>query len=148
SSHLARRDEERAVARPLSVLLPLIKQDMADGKAAAEQAGLPYYRAAGEKMLKAKPQIEHGHFRDWITRNFGISYSHAHKYMQLAEHAQKSSAKRFSSLSDFIRKTCTPSYNLPHTVRPPSWHDPVKQIVDRVDTATINRARGSQARRG
>ena len=45
-----------AVARPLRILVPLIKDDLKEGDAAAERAGLPHYRAAGEKMLEAKPQ--------------------------------------------------------------------------------------------
>jgi len=131
------------VARPLRVLIPLIHDDLKQARDAAERAGLPYYRAAGEKMLEAKPQILHGQFRDWIKRNFGISYQHATQYMGLAK---SSRTQDFSSLSDFVRQTSSPTYNLPHTVRPPSWHEPVKQIVDRVDTETLNRAREEMKR--
>lgn len=45
---------DNQVARPLHVLIPLIKEDLKQGDEAAKQAGMPFYRAAGEKMLEAK----------------------------------------------------------------------------------------------
>lgn len=75
----------REVARPLKVLVPLIKEDLESGREASERAGLPYYRAAGEKMIEAKEQIA-------------------------------------------------------PTVRPQAWHEPVKQIIGRVDLETLRDA--------
>jgi len=126
------------IARPLHVLVPLIREDLKLANEAAKRAGLPYYAAAGAKMLEAKDgkQIPHGEFRAWIERNFKISYAHAHKYMQYAEYnrTEKSSVDDFSSLSDFVRrKTQNKSYNTPQTVRPQPWHEPVKKIIDRVN---------------
>jgi hypothetical protein len=135
------------IARPLRVLVPLIKDDLQRAREAAERAGLPYFRDAGEKLLEAKEQLAHGEFLPWVKRNFALSMETAKHYMRLAEHAaehaaeQNGSALPFSSLSDFIRKTSNPNYNLPHTVRPPTWHEPVKKIVERVDTDTLNLAR-------
>lgn len=120
---------ERQVARPLKVLVPLIEDDLRQGREAAERAGLPYYRNAGEKMLEAKPQVGHGSFQDWIKRNFGISKQQANLYMRLAG-TEKSSALDFSSLSEFVRETGNPNYNKPHTVRPQAWHEPVKQAIN------------------
>jgi hypothetical protein len=125
------------------VLLPLIKQDLADGKEAAEQAGLPYYRAAGEKLLEAKAQLQHGEFLPWLTRNFHLTSRTASTYMKLAEalHGQKGNALPFSSLGDFLRKTGpNPNYNT-FASKKPAWQESVKQVVNRVDTATLNRAR-------
>lgn len=131
------RKETQAVSRPLKVLVPLIQEDLKQGREAAERAGLPYYRAAGEKLLEAKSQVEHGEFTGWVTRNFNITARHARRYMDLAEHTalqnQKGLASPFSSLSDFVRKTSDPEYN-----RPSAWHEPVQRIVDRVDTETLN----------
>jgi hypothetical protein len=134
-AQLAKKQGDDKIARPLNVLVPLIQADLKHGSAAAEEAGLPYYRAAGEKMLEAKPQIPHGNFRNWIERNFPIRYKHARRYMQLAEETtEKSLARDFSSLGDFLRQSGNePSYN-----RPVSWQKPVKQIVSRVDTETLN----------
>src|SRR5215475_2896034 len=96
------------VARPLNILAPLIWKDLQDGNVAAEQAGLPFFRAAGEKMIEAKPQMKHGEFGPWIKRHFRITERQARHYMALARAtggAQSGSALPFSSLSDFIRQT-------------------------------------------
>ena len=123
------------VARALSVLVPLIQNDLLLGKAAAEHAGLPFYRRAGEKMLEAKPQVAHGNFQDWVKRNFTITYETARRYMRLAED-EKTTGVVFSSISDHVRQTSNPNYN-----RPSPWDEPVKKIVARVDTETLNLAR-------
>lgn len=134
---------ETRLARPLKELVPLIRQDIEAGKDAERQAGLPYYQAAGEKLLEAKEQLRHGEFKGWVERNLSVSYSHAHKYMQLAEAAiksgdQKSFANDFSSLSDFIRQgTGNKNYNKPHTVRPQAWHQPIKDVLATVDEAFL-----------
>ena len=106
---LAEKQDQR-LARPLKVLVPLIKDDLAHGRDAAERAGLPYYQAAGEKMLEAKSQLKHGEFQPWIKRNLGISYRQAWQYMKLAETTagQKFGAANFSSLRDFARQTRHP----------------------------------------
>src|SRR5262245_26743828 len=95
------RPDSTHVARPLHVLLPLIRDDLQQGREAAERAAMPYYQAAGEKLLEAKTQCPHGQFRPWIERNFKIKYRQATYYMRLAEEAarQKCSALPFSSLS-------------------------------------------------
>jgi hypothetical protein len=122
------------VARPLRVLVPLIQADLKHGKDAAEQAGMPYYRAAGEKLLEAKEQLKHGEFVPWVKRHFTLSMETAKHYIRLAEHDRENgSALPFSSLSDFIRQTSNPNYN-----KPSSWDEPVKQVIGRVDTETLN----------
>jgi Protein of unknown function (DUF3102) len=55
------------------------------GNEAAQAAGMPYYRAAGEKMLEAKAQLKHGEFGPWIKRKFSISDRQARTYMALAK---------------------------------------------------------------
>lgn len=132
-----------AIARPLKVLVPLIKDDLAKAKDAAERAGLPYYQAAGEKMIEAKSQLNHGEFTDWMKRNFDISIQHARKYMRLAEHSagQKESADSFSSLADFVRQTAkNPSdetYGRSYG-QTSAWHGSVKEVVKEIDTETLN----------
>jgi hypothetical protein len=90
--------EEHQVARPLKVLVPLIKEDLA----AAELAGMPYHRAAGEKMLEAKSQIPHGQFGAWVNRHFQITQRAAQYYMSLVK-TEKRTSVRFSSMDDFRR---------------------------------------------
>lgn len=59
------------VARPLRVLVPLIKQDFE----AAEKAGMAYYKAAGDKLNEAleghfdgRPRSD---FYEWAEKTFG-----------------------------------------------------------------------------
>ena len=71
------------------------------------RAGLPYYQAAGEKMLEAKLQLKHGEFGDWIKRNFALKERQARLYMELARatsNKEIGSTLPFSSLSDFVRE--------------------------------------------
>lgn len=78
------KDDSKEVMRPLRVLVPLIKDDLEHGDEAAQRAGMPYYRAAGEKMLEAKPQVSGG-FESWLKRNFPKhSLSACRNYMSLA----------------------------------------------------------------
>lgn len=105
--------EQQVVApRPLRELVELIKADLEKGN----EAGLPYFRAAGEKMIEAKAQLQHGEFGPWIKRNFGISKVTASHYMKLARATagEKLSAANFSSMNDFIRKTKRPNSDRPH----------------------------------
>ena len=71
---IATQHQPTQVARPLIVLVPLIKQDLQQGNEAAKTASEPYYRAAGEKMIEAKasPEMKHGTFEAWIKRHFDI----------------------------------------------------------------------------
>ncbi len=92
------------VARSLTVLAPLIKEEIEAGNA----AGVEHYRRAGEMLIEAKAQCQHGEWKDWIARNFskqcGLSYSTAKNYMKLAEKAaeQKDSALPFSSIREAV----------------------------------------------
>jgi hypothetical protein len=126
-----------AVARPLRVLVPLIKEDLILGRTAAERAGMPHYIDAGEKLLEAKPQMPRGEFQEWVKRNFPLTIRQAQTYMHLAR--DKRSALRSTSISEFLRENVNPNYNRPPA--PPTWQEPVKKIIDRVDTETLNLAR-------
>jgi hypothetical protein len=142
------------VARPLNILVPLIKEDLRQGREASDRAGMPYYRAAGEKMIEAKPQIKRGEFGSWIKRNFQISSGHAQNYMALARAtagAQKSSLDDFSSLEQFRRDHL--GHNRPTPIHRPHWHDPVKEGIERaaairnLHTEELKRADEREAQR-
>jgi len=139
--------EAAPIARPLEVLAPLIRGDLKDAKNAAERAGLPYFEAAGHKLIEAKEQKEHGAFMVWVRKHVHISMETAAIYMKLAEYMkQNSGTPEFSSLSDFVRKTGRPTYNKPHTVRPTPWHEPVKKAVGRVNVEALNRDAANRAK--
>ena len=124
-----------AIARPLRVLVPLIKDDLKEGDAAAERAGLPHYRAAGEKMLEAKPQLS-GEFEAWVRRNFKISSTQARRYMALARTTEDRNFNRQPvTLTEAIGEQ-------PRDVRRAKWHAPVAEIVSK---AQINAVRWAQA---
>jgi hypothetical protein len=117
---------EGKVARPLRVLVPLIKKDLDQAHDASKRAGMPYYRTAGEKMLEAKPQMTHAEFAPWVKRNFDISYSQAQQYMNYAVAIETSSRTReFSSLNEF-KGDIGRSRPTKQT-----WHDDVKDNIER-----------------
>ena len=68
------------ISRPLKVLVPLIKIELAD----ADEAGLEHYRKAGEMLIEAKDQVAHGSWSRWLTKNFELSQNTALRYMRLA----------------------------------------------------------------
>jgi DUF3102 family protein len=117
-----------AIARPLDELVRLIQDDLRQGREAAERAAMPYYRAAGEKLIEAKSQMEHGAFLPWVARHFKIRKNQASVYMALAAAYanEKSGAPDFVSLRDFERTTGR---------RPAS-----QQSAGRVDSAPLNLA--------
>lgn len=71
---------EKAIGRPLKVLIPLIQQDLEHG----DRAGMNYYAAAGDKLLEAKPQVSHGYWGPWLSKNFDLSDRTAQNYMRYA----------------------------------------------------------------
>lgn len=133
--------EENQVARPLSILVPLIREDLEQAKEASERAGLPYYRSAGEKLLEAKEQIEYGEFKAWVARSFKISHTQANLYMRLVDTERKTPG-RFSSLHEFRKKHLGEK----QTVYPQDWHEPIKKIIGTIDTGALNRRRAETAR--
>lgn len=102
----------KEITRPLKLLVPLIKKDLEQAKVAADEAAMPYYKAAGEKMWEAKGQIGHGGFEAWVKRNFGIGRRQASLYMQYAKHEMSSTDSHLgkpqpSTLREFVRDHTT-----------------------------------------
>jgi hypothetical protein len=48
----------KRVARSLHVLVPLTRKDLEEGRDAAERAGLPYYRAVGNRETDNHPDLD------------------------------------------------------------------------------------------
>lgn len=80
---------KQAVARPLKVLVPLIKTELAE----ADQAGLEHYRRAGEMLLEAKEQVTYGSWSGWLSKNFELSRMTAQRYMRLARGVESGDIK-------------------------------------------------------
>lgn len=68
------------IARPLAVLVPLIKGELVEGN----RAGLEHYRRAGEMLLEARDQVAAFKFSGWLSKNFDLSKRTAYYYMDLA----------------------------------------------------------------
>jgi hypothetical protein len=115
----------RQVARPPKVLVPLIKEDFRQGDEAADRAALPFYRAAGEKLIEAKAQMARGEFMSWVQRNFHRSQSQANRYMQLAGTTPSIQITRRGGLTAAIGEQ--PRWT-PATAKYP---EPVKESIDR-----------------
>jgi hypothetical protein len=126
-----------AVARPLRVLVPLIKDEMEAGDA----AGLEHYRRAGELLLEAKGQMPHGDFKGWVERNFSRSYRTAREYMQLVPKLKMASPRQFASMQEALGKS--------QGYRPANvgdWYRPVKEVVNKVSVDHLARERQNQQR--
>jgi hypothetical protein len=121
---------DQQIARPLRVLVPLIKHDLEQGREAAERAAMAYYCAAGGKLLEAKSQFSAvSEFNGWIERHFRLSRKQADRYMDYAIHVSNTTetqvrARTFRSLSEFEREQDG------HTrTGKPAWHHDVKAAL-------------------
>jgi len=120
------------VARPLKLLVPLIKSALNAG----DEAGVPHFRKAGEMLHEAKEQVARGEWQGWVERNFNRSVRQAQNYMRLAAQTadQKRSALRFSTLSEFTQPNRDPGHAT-------SWQVPVREIASRVNVAALTAER-------
>jgi len=127
---------DREIVRPLRVLVSLIKEDLKQGREAADRAAMPYYKAAGEKIIEAKDQMAHGEFVPWIKRHFNISRFQATVYMNYAKQAKSNPGITFDSLKDFRRRGL--GHDVPTTggsIKQPEWRESVNENVSRAKVA-------------
>src|SRR6516164_359460 len=96
--------------RPLEVLVPLIKQEIASGNEATER-GMEFYRHAGEMLLEARQQVRSRGWRDWLSENFALSNTTARRWMLVA-----STEGDFGSQREVERHVRVPS-GLPEGIR-------------------------------
>lgn len=124
--------QEHDLARPLKELAPLIKQDLRDAKEAADEAAMPYYIAAGEKLIEAKSQLTAMRWGDWLTRNFHLSQTTAYNYI--------TAAKKFSARRNITFRTASEAYGdtKRHPGHRPAWTEPVQDVLKNLRTASIN----------
>lgn len=76
------------IARPLSVLVPMIQEEVGAGNT----AGIEHFAKAGELLLEAQEsgQVPEFKWGKWLSANFALSRRTAYRYMALAEHIRKS----------------------------------------------------------
>ena len=148
STQLATRGS-REVARPLSVLAPLIKQDIAEGDA----AGGVHYKKAGEKLLEAKEQL--GGFSpsywDWVRRNFKgsngkpLSDATAKQWMDFSQAVPKDPKKPYTSIDDFRRRHLGETV-LTGSKRNRKLFGPAKAVLREVDVESLRQSAQSAAK--
>jgi hypothetical protein len=81
------QEETQAVARPLKVLVPLIKQDIEAMEQTVDKIVSPYYLSIGEKLLEANKHTSYGNWEIWLKESFKISRQTAFNYMDYAQQA-------------------------------------------------------------
>jgi hypothetical protein len=79
--------DKPAIVRPaedLSILAAEINREHEAGEGATRK-GLEHFRAAGERLIRAKAQCGHGKWLAWLKANVRFSQQRASEYMRLAE---------------------------------------------------------------
>jgi hypothetical protein len=133
---------ETKVARPLRVLVPLIKEELTAGYS----AGLEHYRRAGDMLLEAKSQVGHGEWQPWLKRNFELSARQASDYMRLAremreaENGGNAAVFRARTLSEAVGDLRSPGEKFA------SWVPPVREVISRVNVERLAEERQSRER--
>lgn len=126
--------DEKQITRPLKVLVVLIKEDLKQGGEAAERAGMPFYEAAGAKMIESG-LVGHELY-GWTKRNFDIGRHQTLLYIKLAKskgyggEAIASPTKPFTSMDDFRRRQL--GHDRPSSGRVArEWTAPVDEIAEK-----------------
>jgi hypothetical protein len=126
--------EGKLVARPLSVLEGLIREDL--------QRGMEYYRAAGQKLIEARMHfVSNTEFMFWAEKAFPVKEDQIRVYMKYAEkqavqevkfqrdksmgRASVRQPKQFTSLSQFEGRKDTRHAS--------TWTEPVQEVVNRLN---------------
>jgi hypothetical protein len=92
----------QAVARPLKVLVPLIKQDIQEMQEITDRAVSPFYLSIGEKLLEAKEQGMHGYWKIWLRDNFKLSTRTAERYMNYASQTKNDTTVSHLSYAEHL----------------------------------------------
>jgi hypothetical protein len=124
------------VARPLSVLVPLIQQEAAAGN----RAGLEHYRRCGELLLEARDQVAPFKWGKWLMKNFELGRHTAYHYMKLAERMREEPAIVDRGQQQSLRSILRPD------ARPANVHwRPVIDATKNIDVDPFREARQARA---
>jgi hypothetical protein len=117
------KQTEKRVARPLKVLVPIIKQHIREMRDAQDEAAVPYQIKIGEELIEARASFDSAlEFDHWCRKTLGITGSTATTWM-----------RRASNPTPFVRgETASRNiYNDQRDHHQPKWKDNVKDLVDR-----------------
>jgi Protein of unknown function (DUF3102) len=132
---------ETKVARPLRVLVPLIKEELDAGYS----AGIEHYRRAGEMLIEAKSQLEHGEWEPWLKQNFELSRRTAYRYMALIRSGEQDEMRR--DPGTFQPRTLSEALgDLRTSADRGHWTRPVREVVSRVNVNRLAEERQSRER--
>src|SRR5262245_15950757 len=140
------RAKNTQVARPLHMLVPLIKQDLQAAEDAAETAAAPHRQAAAEKLAEARSQTTYAEFLSWAHRNFGIRETQAQRYLSAAKHWKNNPQARGAKSINAALKAAGDKGYMPNKPRPQDWHNPIKETLNGVDIETLNRQKDALTR--
>jgi Protein of unknown function (DUF3102) len=87
---------EIAASNSLADLAARIRAEH-EGVLAAMKRGIVHAMAAGDLLLEAKDQLDHGQWMPWLEANCGMSGRTARRYMHFAKHRGAIEAKMASS---------------------------------------------------
>lgn len=115
--------------RPVKVLIPLIKRDLAKIERISENATYESQKACGGKLAEAKPQVK-GEWMTWLKFNFALSYDTATRYISAWESSRKKRDLKVKSITEHLRNV-NPNYARPRQkVDEPA----TRSIWDGIDT--------------
>jgi hypothetical protein len=136
--------DEGSAARPLRVLVSLIKEDLKRASDAAQEASKPYFISIGQKMAEARDGNgwSIGQLSEWTKRNFDIGRSQTLMYLRVANATSALSAPEqssFNSLDDFRRRVLGHD-RVPGSQRDASWQEPIKENIQKAqrEAARLN----------
>src|SRR5262245_53592375 len=133
------QNSERALARPLKILVPLINDELE----AAYKTGIDYYRHVGELLWEAKFKLKETSdvsWTTWVRGNVKIGLRQAYRYMELAQECQfrelraeaKSGVTRAPQSVSEVTNPKNPSHR-------PAWYAPVQEATNALDVEKLLR---------
>jgi hypothetical protein len=119
------RKTEKRLARPLKVLVPIIKADLQAMKAAADEASQPYQIKIGSELIEARVHFETSlSFDRWCRKTIGITGDTARHWIRGA--CDVDNGVKFES----VQKTIYRDDRTDHSYGQ-RWKQPVRELVDR-----------------
>jgi hypothetical protein len=128
-----KKAEERRVARPLKVLVPLIQEELIAGN----EAGMEHYAKAGAMLNEVKDsgQVPYGSWGRWLKDNFHLSQATSNDYMRIA---RKVAEEGSSFIADY--KTIDRALGRdPRTIKSVTKKNKLKSLFDGVDRVNVTR---------
>ncbi len=107
--------ETQTVARPLKVLLPLIKENLRKAKEVADSAASPYYLSVGEALLEVRKDPKNkGQWERLVKGYLGINPATAWRYMDYAEQINNLAIGQDSTFYQYRKLKRNPPQNKTH----------------------------------